>query len=74
MSTYALVPADLDWRVSRTCDGGQCIRVARKGESVVIGNTNDPEGSVSEFSAVEWQQFLAGAKLGDFDGIVQVSY
>lgn len=69
MSTYMPISSDLDWRVSRTCDGGQCIRVARKGESVVIGNTNNPEGPFSEFTAVEWKQFLAGVKLGDFDGI-----
>jgi hypothetical protein len=69
MSTYEAVPANLDWYVSRTCDGGQCIKVARKGESVVIGNTNNPRGPVSEFTVEEWRHFLAGAKLGDFDGI-----
>jgi hypothetical protein len=69
MSKYTSVPEDLDWRVSRTCDNGQCIRVARKGGSVLIGNTNSPEGLVSEFTTDEWRQFLAGAKLGDFDGI-----
>lgn len=61
---------DLDWHVSRTCEGGQCIKVARQGEFVLIGNTSKPEGPVSEFTTDEWRQFLAGAKLGDFDGIV----
>ena len=60
---------DLDWRVSRTCDNGQCIKVARAGELVVIGNTTRPEGPVSEFTVDEWRHFLAGVKLGDFDGI-----
>jgi predicted secreted Zn-dependent protease len=60
---------DLTWRVSRTCDAGACIKVARKGESVLIGNTNKPEGPFGEFTADEWRQFLAGVKLGDFDGI-----
>jgi hypothetical protein len=60
---------DLDWRVARLCDGGACVRVARRGNSVLIGNTNDPEGPVSEFTTDEWRQFLSGAKLGDFDGI-----
>jgi hypothetical protein len=59
---------DLDWRVSRTCESGACIQVARKGESVLIGNTNQP-GLVNEFSADEWRHFLMGAKNGDFDGI-----
>lgn len=62
-------PDSLDWRVSRTCDTGACVRVARSGDSILIGNTSVPEGAVSEFSIEEWRQFLAGAKLGDFDEI-----
>jgi hypothetical protein len=69
MSAYALASENLDWRISRTCESGACIRVARRGGSVVIGNTNDPAGPVSEFTAEEFRQFIAGAKLGDFDGI-----
>jgi hypothetical protein len=60
---------DLDWRVARLCDGGACVRVVRRGDSVLIGNTNKPEGPINEFTVDEWCQFLAGAKLGDFDGI-----
>ena len=60
---------DLTWSVSRTCDAGACIKVARQGESVLIGNTNNPEGPFGEFTADEWRHFLAGVKLGDFDGI-----
>lgn len=68
MSKHAPAP-DLDWSISSTCDGGQCIRVARTGECVLIGNTSTPDGPVSEFTVAEWRDFLAGAKLGDFDGI-----
>ncbi|MGO8891279.1 MAG: DUF397 domain-containing protein [Streptosporangiaceae bacterium] len=68
MSSYA-PEGDLDWRVARLCDGGACVRVARRGDSVLIGNTKKPEGLTSEFTTDEWRQFLAGAKLGDFDGI-----
>ena len=60
---------DLDWRVSRTCDNGQCIKVARKGNFVIIGNTNRPEGPFNEFTMDEWRHFVAGIELGDFDGI-----
>lgn len=67
MSKHSPAPESLDWRVSRTCDTGACVRVARSGDSVLIGNTNVPEGAVSEFSVEEWRQFLAGVKLGDFD-------
>lgn len=60
---------NIAWRISRTCDGGVCVGVARRGESVLIGNTKNPDGPVCEFTASEWRQFLAGAKLGDFDEI-----
>ena len=68
MSAQTSVPRDFDWRVSSTCEGGQCIKVASVGEFVMIASTN-PEGFVSKFTADEWRQFLAGVKLGDFDGI-----
>jgi Domain of unknown function (DUF397) len=68
VSTYS-PPGDLRWYISRTCDAGACIKVARRGGLVVIGNTNNPDGPLSEFTVDEWRQFLAGAKLGDFDEI-----
>jgi hypothetical protein len=42
MSSYQADQANLAWQVSRTCDGGQCIGVARTGDAVLIGNTSDP--------------------------------
>jgi predicted secreted Zn-dependent protease len=60
---------DIEWLVSRTCEGGACVGVARRGEYVLIGNTSNHEGPVGEFTIDEWQQFLAGVKLGDFDRI-----
>jgi hypothetical protein len=69
MSQRALNSGDIAWLISRTCDSGACVGVARHGDTVLIGNTNNPEGPVSEFTIDEWRQFLAGAKLGDFDGV-----
>ena len=69
VSEYTSPPGDLEWRISRTCDSGQCIKVARKGEFVIIGNTNSPGGPFGEFTAEEWRHFMTGVKLGDFDGI-----
>lgn len=69
MSINSAVPGGLDWYISRTCDGGACVGVARQGEYVFIGNTSNSDSPVSKFTVDEWQQFLAGAKLGDFDGI-----
>ena len=69
MPKFRFTPEDLDWIISRTCEGGQCIMVARKNDYVVVGNTNKPDGPVSEFTADEWHHFVAGVKLGDFDEI-----
>ncbi len=69
MPSQASAAGDLDWHVSRMCDNGQCIKVARAGEFVLVGNTTKPEGPVSKFTVEEWRHFLAGVKLGDFDEI-----
>lgn len=60
---------NIAWQVSSRCDSGQCVGVARQGESVLVVNTNNLEGPVGEFTLDEWRQFVAGVKLGDFDGI-----
>jgi Domain of unknown function (DUF397) len=69
MAMYPSAPGDLNWRISRTCDGGACVRVARDGNSVVFGNTTQPNGPVYVYTRAEWKEFLAGVKLGDFDDI-----
>lgn len=69
MSAYSSRPDGLDWHVSRLCEGGACVRVARRGEYVLIGNTANPEDAVSEFTVDEWLRFLVGVKRGDFDNI-----
>lgn len=70
MPKFPAASGDLAWVISRACDGGQCIMVARKGENVVVGNTENPDGPASEFTADEWRAFVAGVKLGDFDEII----
>ena len=69
MLAHSSAPGDLDWRVSRTCESGACIMVARNGNSVVFGNTQYPDGPVFTYTDAEWREFLAGAKQGDFDGV-----
>lgn len=60
---------DLNWHVSRTCDGGACVKVARQGDYVVLGNTSQPGGPTYTYTWTEWAEFLAGVKLGDFDNL-----
>ena len=69
MGIHPSAPGNLSWRVSRTCEGGACVMVARHGDSVVFGNTGQPDGPVYTYTRAEWKEFLAGVKLGDFDDI-----
>jgi hypothetical protein len=59
MSNHASA-RDLDWCVSRTCESGACVRVARRGDSVLISNTSNPEGPINEFTTEEWRQLGQG--------------
>jgi hypothetical protein len=69
MSKRTSTPGEIAWHISRTCDSGACVGVARRGGYVLIGSTNDPNAPINKFTIDEWRQFLAGAKLGDFDEI-----
>ena len=69
MAIHPSAQGDLNWRVSTTCDGGACVMVARQSDSVLLGNTSQPDGTVYEYTRAEWKEFLAGVKLGDFDEI-----
>jgi uncharacterized protein DUF397 len=69
MPPFPSAYGDLSWRVSRTCESGACIKVARQGDAVIFGNTNHPDGPFSVSTWAEWKEFLAGAKRGDFDNL-----
>jgi hypothetical protein len=69
MSISSAVSGGFDWRISRLCESGACVGVARQGEFVLIGNTDSPEAPVSQFTSQEWSAFVAGVKLGDFDDL-----
>ena len=60
-------PADQPiWQ--RSCESGACIEAAAKGESVILRSSVAPE-AILAFTRAEWQEFLAGAKQGHFDGV-----
>jgi uncharacterized protein DUF397 len=69
MVTYPSVEGGVGWRVSRTCDGGACVMVMRREDSVIFGNTSQPDGPTYAYTMAEWKEFIAGVKLGDFDDI-----
>jgi hypothetical protein len=55
------------WRTSSKCSNGSCVEVAFDGESVLVRNSQRPEGPEVAYTPQEWTDFLAGAKNGEFD-------
>lgn len=48
---------------------GSCVGVTKTGDGVIrIANTNNPEVSIA-YSQHEFDEFIAGAKAGLFDGL-----
>jgi hypothetical protein len=61
--------AELAWRVARQCNGGSCVRVARSGDMVVIGDSKDPRAMLS-YTQDEFRTFVDGIRQGDFDDLL----
>jgi hypothetical protein len=58
------------WSTAKSCDGGACVQIGIKGESVLIRSSVDPDRVHITLSRDEWLEFLASAKDGDFDGVL----
>jgi uncharacterized protein DUF397 len=72
MSGHSAILRNLEWCVSRTCDGGTCVKVAPYEDFVILGKTNQPDGPYIIYERNEWMEFIAGVKRGDFDGTVRL--
>ncbi len=60
---------------SLSFSNGNCIEVAElPGGSVGIRQSRDPEGHVLTFTRGEWDAFLGGARLGEFDRFGSTAY
>ncbi len=57
------------WRVARHCESGACVQIGTSGESVLVSSSADPDSLYVAFSRQEWQEFVAGVKEGEFDGL-----
>ncbi len=55
------------WPPREVCDGGQCVEIGKRGESVLIRSSAAEDGRYIALSRDEWRVFLAGVKNGDFD-------
>jgi hypothetical protein len=53
---------------SLSFSNGNCVEVAElPGGFVGVRNSRDPQGPVLKFTRGEWDAFIGGARLGDFD-------
>jgi hypothetical protein len=53
---------------SLSFSNGNCLEVTElPGGSVGVRNSRDPDGPVLRFTQGEWDAFLGGARLGEFD-------
>ena len=55
------------WRKSSRSQFSACVEVCFVGDRVPLRNSRDPDGPVLVFTAREWDAFVAGVKLGEFD-------
>jgi len=54
---------------SLSFSNGNCVEVAvLPGGAVGVRSSRDPEGPVLSFTRGEWDAFLGGVRLGEFDG------
>jgi Domain of unknown function (DUF397) len=62
-------------RSSLSFSNGNCVEVAAlPGDSVAVRNSRDPDGPVLKFTQGEWDAFLGGARLGEFDRFGSMAY
>lgn len=60
------------WRKSaKTQANGQCVEVARLGETIGVRDSKDPSGPMLCFTLSEFEAFLDGAHKGEFDDLVR---
>lgn len=64
MSTNASSPPE--WRTARACADGTCAQARRSGDKILFRNSTS-KNKILRFTPAEWNDFLAGVQLGDFD-------
>lgn len=59
--------SDARWHKSPAGSSGGWVEVAFINGRVLLRNSNDPNGLVLEFTPFEWQAFVGGVRLGEFE-------
>ncbi len=55
------------WRKSSLSGTGNCVEVAVEGGRVLVRDSEDPTGPRLNFTAAQWDCFIAGVRAGEFD-------
>jgi len=59
---------ELVWRKStKSGQNGACVEVANVTGGVLVRDSKDCEGPVLTFTTEEWDEFVDGARKGEFD-------
>jgi hypothetical protein len=58
-----------DWmKSSLSMHNGSCVEVAGLGSGTIhVRNSRDPHGAVLSFTPAEWDAFIGGVQLGEFN-------
>ena len=59
--------SDARWQKSPLSNSGGWIEVAFINGRVALRSSRDPDGPVLEFTPFEWQAFVGGVRLGEFE-------
>jgi hypothetical protein len=56
------IPGGDSWKKSSYCNGGDCVQVAQAGDSILFGDSKNPDGPVLTFTLAEWNAVITSIK------------
>jgi uncharacterized protein DUF397 len=59
--------SSLVWRRSTFCSNSGCVEVAFSGSTVLVRDSESPDGPVLEYSTSVWHAFLQAAVAGKYN-------
>jgi len=60
-------PLEIIWRTAVKSASDNCVQIARLGTMIMIADSKNPGGPVLSYTLQEFEEFLDGAKKGEFD-------
>ncbi|MEU4158240.1 DUF397 domain-containing protein [Actinoplanes sp. NPDC026670] len=58
---------NLPWRKARKSSAGNCVEIARMGDSIAVRNSRFPDAGIILYTPAEFDAFIDGVKRGEFD-------